>query len=152
MQSCFSEFLVNKNPYLTVVIGDFNAKSHNWQKDDKTTASGSKLEITTSHYGRTQIVNEPTHILEDSSSNINLVFASQPNMALDIVAHSLLHPNYHHQIVFANFDFKIFILDPTKGESGMIDMQILLRSKIQLQLSTGKKHFVIALSIRRAIR
>ena len=24
------EFIYSKNPYLTVVIGDFNAKSHNW--------------------------------------------------------------------------------------------------------------------------
>ena len=60
------EFIFNKNQYLTVVIGDFNAKSHNWYKGGKTAASGSKLEVMTSHYGIIQIVNEPTHILEDS--------------------------------------------------------------------------------------
>ena len=51
-----------KNLYLTVVIGDFNAKSHNWYKGDKSAASGCKLEIMTSHYELTQIINEPTHI------------------------------------------------------------------------------------------
>ena len=45
------EFIFNKNPYLAVAIGDFNAKSHNSYKGDKTTSSGSKLEIMTSHYG-----------------------------------------------------------------------------------------------------
>ena len=70
------EFIFNKDPYLTVIIGDFNAKSHNWYKGDKTTTSGSALK-TSSHYGLTQI-NEPTHI-EDSSSCIDLVFTSQPN-------------------------------------------------------------------------
>ena len=49
-----------KNLYLTVAIVDFNAKSRNWYKDDKTTASETKHEIITSHYGLTQ--NEPTHI------------------------------------------------------------------------------------------
>ena len=109
------EFIFNKNPYLTVVIGDFNAKSHNWYKDDKNTASGSKLEVMTSHYGLTQIINEPTHILEDSSFCIDLVFTSQPNMVLGSGVHSSLHPNSHHQIVFAKFDLKFFILHLTKG-------------------------------------
>ena len=39
------EFIFNKGPYLTVMFGDFNAKSYNWYKDDKTTGSRSKLEI-----------------------------------------------------------------------------------------------------------
>ena len=61
------EFIFNKNPYLTVVIGDFHAKSHDLCKGDKTTASGTKLEIMTSHYGLTLIINEPTHISKSSS-------------------------------------------------------------------------------------
>ena len=105
------DFFLNKNPYVTVVIGNFNAKSHNCFKDDKTTASGSKLEITISHYRLTVILNEPTHIL-DSSSYIDLIFTSQPNMVLDIGVHSLLHPNSHHQIVFAKVNLKVCYLPP----------------------------------------
>ena len=48
------KLIFTKNPYLTVVIGDFNVKSQNWYKDDKITASGTKLEIKTSHYELTQ--------------------------------------------------------------------------------------------------
>ena len=43
------EFIFNKNPYQTVVFGDFNAKSHNWYTGNKTTDSGSELEILASH-------------------------------------------------------------------------------------------------------
>ena len=39
------ESIFNKNPYLTAVIGDFDGKSHNWYKGNKTTAGESKLEI-----------------------------------------------------------------------------------------------------------
>ena len=39
------ELIFAKNPYLTVVIGDFNVKSHNWYKVDKITASGTKLKM-----------------------------------------------------------------------------------------------------------
>ena len=37
------ELIFIKNPYVTVVIGDFNVKSHNWYKGDKTTAMGLNL-------------------------------------------------------------------------------------------------------------
>ena len=89
----------------------------------------------TSQYGLTQIINEPTHILEDESSCINLIFTSQPNMVLDSRVNSSLHPSSHHQIVFAKCNLKV-----------IVNMQILLRSKMHLHLSTGSKHFLIALS------
>ena len=63
-----------------MIIGHFNAKSHKWYKGDKTTASRSKLEIVSSHYGLTQIINEPAHIIKNSSSCIDLAFTSQRNM------------------------------------------------------------------------
>ena len=81
------DFSLNKNLCLNVVIDDFNAKSHNWYKGDKTTASESKLEIMASHYGLTQITNEATHILEICSSCRDLVFISNPDMVLDIGVH-----------------------------------------------------------------
>ena len=68
----------------------------------------------TSHYGLTQIINEPTHILEDSSSCIDLVFTSQPSMVLDSGVHFSLHPNSHCQIVFAKFNSKVFYPPPYK--------------------------------------
>ena len=100
--------------------------------------SGSKLEIVTSHYGLIQIINELTHILEDSST---FVFTSQSVMVLDSGVHFSLHPNSHHQIEFAKFDLKVYYPPPC--------MQILLRSKKHLPLSTGNKHFLTTLSIRR---
>ena len=68
----------------------------------------------TFHYGLTQIINEPTHILEDSSSCIDLVFTSQSSMVLDSGVHFLLNPNSHCQIVFAKFDLKVFYPPPYK--------------------------------------
>ena len=58
-------FVFNRNPYLTAVIGYFNANSRNWYKGNKTSPSGFQIGIMTSDYGFTQIINEPTHILKD---------------------------------------------------------------------------------------
>ena len=55
-------FIFNKNPYLTAVIGYFNANLNHWYKDNKTTPSEFKTGIMTSHYGVTQIINvQPTY-------------------------------------------------------------------------------------------
>ena len=61
------ELLAQKNPFLLTAIGDFNAKSSNWYNKDKTSFEGNTIENATSQLGLHQIINEPTHILPNSS-------------------------------------------------------------------------------------
>ena len=56
------------NPFLTVMIGDFNAKSKDWCAIDITSFEGSELDFLTSQFGLLQIIKEPTHILDNSRS------------------------------------------------------------------------------------
>ena len=51
-------------------------------------------------------------MLENSSSCIDLVFTSQPNMVIGAGVHSSLHPNSHHQIIFVKFDLKVYYPPP----------------------------------------
>ena len=53
------------------------------------------------------MIKEPTHILNTSSLCIDLIFTSLPNLIIDSGVHSSLHPNYHHQIVYAKFNLEI---------------------------------------------
>ena len=53
-----------KNPFLVVLLGNFNAKSSNWCKND---IEGKAIENISSQFGLHQIINEPTHILESFS-------------------------------------------------------------------------------------
>ena len=55
------ELITQKNPFLSVVIGDFNARSSKWWTDDKTTQEGLKIENLLSQYSFSQVINEPTH-------------------------------------------------------------------------------------------
>ena len=51
------------------VFSDFNASSNNWCKNDATSHKGSIIDAVTSNYGRLQqLIQEPTHILNSSSS------------------------------------------------------------------------------------
>ena len=45
-----------RNPFLTVVIGDFNAKSKNWRSKDITNFEGIAIENATSQFGPSQII------------------------------------------------------------------------------------------------
>ena len=100
------------NPFRTVMIGDFNAKSSNWYLNDITSFEGSQIEFLASQFAMSQVINEPTHILDNSKSCIDLIFTSQPNMIMDSGVHPSLHSNFHHQIIYAKFDLKVFYHPP----------------------------------------
>ena len=97
---------------MTIVLGDFNAKSNNWCKSDITSFEDSKIDTIVNSYGLNQLIQEPTHILNSSSSCIDLIFTSQPNLVMESGIHSSLHSNCHHQIVFAKLNLSIFYPPP----------------------------------------
>ena len=106
MQDEFETFLKNveltldriheNDPFMTVVLGGFNAKSNNWCKADITSLEGSEIDTIASSYGLNQLIQEPTHILNSSSSCIDLIFTSQPNLVMESGIHSSLHSNCYH--------------------------------------------------------
>ena len=65
------------------------------------------IDAVTSNYGLHQLIQEPTHILNSSSSCIDLIFTSQPNLVMESGVYSSLHPSCHHQIIFAKFNLSI---------------------------------------------
>ena len=57
------------------------------------------------------MIKEPTHVLNTSSSCIDLIFTSLPNLIIDPGVQLSLHPNCHHQIVYAKFNLGIIYKD-----------------------------------------
>ena len=100
------ETLCQNNPFLIVLIGDLNAKSKNWYSREKTSHEENEIENVTAQFGLQQIIKEPTHISNTSSSCIDLIFTSQPNLVTDSGIHSSLHPNCHHQRVNAKLNLR----------------------------------------------
>ena len=54
---------MTNNPFLTAILGDFNAKSSLWYNNNITTYEGSKIDGVTSQFGSQQIIKEPTHLV-----------------------------------------------------------------------------------------
>ena len=110
------DLVSKKNPFLLVVLGDFNAKLSQWHDKDSSTSEGISVENITSQFILHQIINEPTHILENSSSCIELIFTSQPNLSVESGAQPSLHPNCHHQIIYAKFNLEVLYSPPYTRE------------------------------------
>ena len=101
------ENIVHRNPFLVVVIGDFNAKSSKWHCQDKLTFEGNIIDNITSQFGLYHVIKEPKHILNTSSLCSDLIFTSVNNLIIHSGVHSSLHPNCHHQIVYAKCNLEI---------------------------------------------
>ena len=82
-----------------LLLGNFNAKSKMWFVNDQLSSEETRLESLTSLYRMKQLISEPTHILEDTSSCIDLTFTNQPNLIMDSGVHPSLRSECHHQVI-----------------------------------------------------
>lgn len=78
-----------------------------WWKNDCETREDSETESLTCSYELSQLISDPTHIAQHSSSCIDLIFTNQLNFIIDNGLQSSLHPNCHDQVVFSKFNLKI---------------------------------------------
>ena len=115
--SIFEQLLNEINqckPMLSIITGDFNARSSSWWANDSTTLEGTSLYSLTSSHSFCQLINEPTHIQRNSSSCIDLIFTDQPSLAVNSGVHASLHPNCHYQIIHTSFNLNITYPPPYK--------------------------------------
>ena len=96
----------------TVILGHFNAQSKSWWPGDSTTIEGSRLDSLVSTYGFHQLIFEPTHVLHNSLSCIDLIITDQPSLVAGSGVHLTLHENCHHQITYCKLSYKIEYLPP----------------------------------------
>ena len=93
------ESISNQKDAISIIMGDFNARSSNWCKYDISNNEGVQIHSVTSIHGLEQLIYKPTHILSNSWSCINLIFINQPNLVIDSGTHPSPHPNFHHRII-----------------------------------------------------
>ena len=102
--------------FLVVVIGDFNVKSSNRYYHDKSSSEGNAVGTMTKQYELHPFIRESTHILKNSSTCIDLIFTSQPNLIIESGVHPSLHHNWHHQTVYAKLNLQIHFPPPYSRE------------------------------------
>ena len=100
-------FVKQSQPSFTIILGDFNARSKSWWPDNITSPEGTDINSLATVHGLQQLISEPTHLLPNSLSCIDLIFTDQPNLVVDSGVHHSLHPNCHHQIILCKFNLMI---------------------------------------------
>ena len=75
--------LKDKRPHCIILTGDFNCRSESWWVEDEVTTEGTKLSELCDSYCLNQLIEEPTHILGNSLSCIDLIITDQPNLFVD---------------------------------------------------------------------
>lgn len=104
----------NYSPYLSLLLGDLNARNTTWWEDDITNTYGTDMYDLASLNGLHQLIDEPTHILPNSSSCIDLIFSSTTSSIIESGVLPSLHPRCHHQLTFVKINFKVVYPLPYK--------------------------------------
>ena len=99
--------MTDNNPFLVIAIVGFNARSSSWCINEKSIYEGTEIDFLATGYDLKQVTNKRTHLLENSSSCIDLIFTSPPDLVMNTGVHTSLHVNCHHQIIYAKFNLKI---------------------------------------------
>ena len=73
----------NQDPAFTILIGELNARSKNWWVHNITKNQGTQTEFISSLYGFSKIILDPTHIFQNSSFCIDLIFTNQHYLELN---------------------------------------------------------------------
>ena len=67
--------------------------------DNEKTQEGLKIKNLLFQFAVSKVINKPTHIPQNSNSNIVLLFTNQQNLITDSGVYPSLHPNCYQQII-----------------------------------------------------
>ena len=96
----FEELLLNifeLKSSVVFITGDFNCRNPNQYLGDPVTPHGTRAEALTSFYGLNQLI--ATHLFQNSTTRIDLVFTNQPHLVMRSGVHSS-----HIEILFAKLN------------------------------------------------
>ena len=75
------DYINNELPTCSVLTGDFNSRYSKWSSNDITNANGRAHDTLTSSVGYKQIINKPTHPVNNSFSCADLIFCDNLNIS-----------------------------------------------------------------------
>ena len=70
------------------------------------------MNSSTSACGYSQLLNKPTHITKESSSCIDLIFATSPNLIRETRVELSISEKCHHNLIYGITDFKVTLPPP----------------------------------------
>ena len=100
----------NELPICSVITGDLNARCSKWCNKDITNSVGREIDTLTSSAGYKQIINKPTHIVNNSPSCIDVIFCNNLNLLSNYGIDLSLFEKCHNDIIFGKINIRIPLL------------------------------------------
>ena len=94
-------------PLCSVITGNFNARCSTLWKNDITNLAGEEIDTLTSSAGYAQIIDKPTHILNNLMSCIDLIFCTNKNIISNHGVDVSIFNKCHHNIIFGKIDLRV---------------------------------------------
>ena len=91
--------MATKNRTVSFFAGDFNSRCKQWWPEDNEDHQGIALDEFIESNALFQLIDQPTHILENSKSCIDLIITNQPSPFVESGVHPSLFTGCHHEII-----------------------------------------------------
>ena len=114
-QMCF-QVLITSNRQCSILVGDFNAKLSKLCPSDKDGKAGHDIDTFTTTSGYTQMIGQPTHIMNDKSPCIDLLFTTNNKLLCDVGVEHTIYNNCHHNITYESLNLNIPLPPPYHRE------------------------------------
>ena len=93
------------HPTCSIVLGDFNGKCSKWCASDRNNSAGIEVDNITTISGYNQMIDKPTHYINELSSGIDLIFSSNVNLTKNCGVEQSLYETCHHNIIYGTLNF-----------------------------------------------
>ena len=108
------EHMRHEKPDCIILTGDFNSKTKQWWPDGEEMNEGVLLNQLIESFSMTQLIDQPTHILTNSSSLIDLIITDQVDMFVDSGLLPSPHDKSHHEIIYGKLNLTAPLPPPYK--------------------------------------
>ena len=129
-----------ENPFCVIITGDFNCRSTQWWENDIENNEGRLFEPLASDNGLHQLISEPTHLMGESKSCIDLILTDQPNLITESGVHPSLHEQCHHQIVYGKLSVSNIVLPPYTRRVWYYDKADFAAIRKSIEMFAWRKH------------
>ena len=112
-QDAFKNFYTNFNiindklPLCSIVTGDFDARCTRCWKNDITNLQGQHLDSLTLSVGYNQIIDEPTHVINNSMSSNDLIFCTNQSAILNHGFDVSVIDKNHQNIIYGKTNIRV---------------------------------------------
>ena len=89
-----------------------NAKCSKWCSSDKNNIAGLEIDNITTTAGYSQLINKPTHFINETSSCIELIFSSNVSFIRSYGMGQSIYEKCHHNIAYGTLDFNVPVAPP----------------------------------------